>query len=214
MKIITEDITDTINIIKESKDKSFFIEGIFMQCDVKNRNGRIYPLENTIGAVQRYNRDFIQTGRSLGELGHPDTGAINLHLASHMITELRQDNKNFIGKAKIIDTPMGNIAKTLIKEGVKLGVSLRGFGTLTERNGARIVGNDFVLSTVDIVADPSAPDAFVNGIMENSQQYYNEGILLQEHYDYVQKSVKNMSKTQLNEGALLGLFENLIKTLK
>ena len=219
MKIITEDITDDIQVIKEGVDangvaQNCFIEGIFLQCDVKNRNGRIYPFGSTANAVSLYEQNFINTGRSLGELGHPDSGAINLHLASHIIQSLRAEGKNFIGRAKIIDTPMGRIAKTLISEGVKLGVSLRGYGSVTEKNGAKWVGNDFTLSTVDIVADPSAPDAFVTGIMENSQVYYNQGVLLEEHYDYLQKSVKNMTKKQMTEGDLLKLFEGFIGNLK
>lgn len=219
MKILTEDITQDVHVIKEDVGtdgiaRKCYIEGIFLQSDVKNRNGRIYPFPHVANAVHQYEENFIKTGRAMGELGHPENGSINLHLVSHMIESLRADGKNFIGRAKVLDTPMGKIAKTLISEGVRLGVSLRGYGSVSQKEDARIVGKDFTLSTVDIVADPSAPDAFVNGIMENSQAYYNQGILLEEHYDYVQKSVKNMTKTQLNEGELLHMFENFMKTLK
>ena len=211
--IIREDANYTQGIITESKSGNTFIEGIFLQADVKNRNGRIYPMKVVESAVARYDKDYIQTGRAIGQLGHPPGGQIDLHLASHKIESLRSEGTNFIGRAKILETPMGNIAKALIKDGVKLGVSLRGFGSLTEKNGARYVGEDFVLSTVDIVADPSAPDAFVTGIMENSQQFLNDGELLQEQFDYIKHSVSNMTSVQLSEGELLNMFQSFINTV-
>lgn len=221
VKILHEDITSNVEIVTENvindegkTEKACYIEGIFLQADIKNKNGRVYPMATVANAVQRYNEQYILTGRSLGELGHPDSGQINLHLASHKIEWLRQEGKNWIGRAKILDTPMGRIAKTLIKEGVKLGVSLRGYGTVTEKNGARFVGSDFFLATVDIVADPSAPDAFVNGIMESAESFHNQGLLLQEDFDYIQKNIKHSQEKHLTEGQLLGMFENLMEKLK
>lgn len=220
VKILAEDITHEVNIVEEAPIEgqttgNIYIEGIFLQADVKNRNGRVYPFGCVANAVSRYEQEYINTGRSLGELGHPDSGAINLHLASHKIESLRADGKNFIGRAKLLDTPMGRIAKELVREGVKLGVSLRGYGSITERDGTKYVGEDFVLSTVDIVADPSAPDAFVSGIMENSQNYFDSGLLLQEQYDYIKEAVNKTSrKRKITEEDLLKIFEGFCKTLK
>lgn len=211
---IRDDVDFTRQSIIEEKSGNTFIEGIFLQADVKNKNGRFYPKEVVESAVDVYNREYIATGRSLGELGHPENGGqINLHLASHKIESLRGEGSNFMGRAKLLETPMGKIAKTLVAEGVKLGVSLRGYGSMSEKNGARHVGKDFVLSTVDIVADPSAPDAFVTGIMENSQAFLSHGDLLQEQFDYIQNSVRNMTSIQLSEGELLNMFETFINTL-
>ena len=168
MKLITEEISK-VKFITEEKNgkKSLYIEGIFLQADIKNRNGRCYPMETLNREVTRYTDNYISKGRALGELGHPDGPTVNLDRVSHMITSLKEDGNNFVGKAKILDTPMGKIASSLISEGVKLGVSSRGIGSLVERNGVRYVSDDFMLATAaDIVADPSAPDAFVNGIME------------------------------------------------
>jgi hypothetical protein len=175
MKLITEEISK-VKFITEEKNgkKSLYIEGIFLQADIKNRNGRCYPMETLAREVTRYNDSYIQKGRALGELGHPDGPTVNLDRVSHMITSLREDGNNFIGKAKILDTPMGKIASSLISEGVKLGVSSRGIGSLIEKNGVRYVSDDFMLATAaDIVADPSAPDAFVNGIMEGVEWIYD-----------------------------------------
>lgn len=210
--IIKENITEDVSL-KEAKDKDYYIEGIFLQCDVKNRNGRYYPLNVVKEAVDTYKSQYINTGRSLGELGHPDGAGINLHLASHKIVSLEQRGNDFIGKAKILDTPMGNIAKSLIKEGVKLGVSLRGLGSITEKNGVNYVDEGFVLSTVDIVADPSAPDAFVNGIMESSQKYLQNGMLLQEDFDEITSYVKSVKRNTITEQELLGLFEDFCNKL-
>jgi len=211
IKPLTEDVFSELTILQENKTKNLYIEGIFLQADVKNRNGRMYPLSVTERAVGRYNQDYIQTGRSLGELGHPPEGAINLHLASHKIESLKQDGKNFIGKAKLLDTPMGKIAKELIKEGVRLGVSLRGYGSLSEIDGANVVGNDFVLTTVDIVADPSAPEAFVTGVMENTQKYLDQGLLLESDYSYIQTILKN---NKMNEDKMIRLFESMLNKIK
>lgn len=224
MLLLTEDIINEVEIKEEVLEegtnsvKNYFIEGIFLQAEVKNKNGRYYPLDSVKSAVDRYNRDYISTGRSLGELGHPSdsSGAgVNLHLASHKIESLRQSGNNFVGRAKVLDTPMGRIAKTLISEGVKLGVSLRGFGSLTEKNGMKLVGNNFVLTTVDIVFDPSAPDAFIHGITENTERYFHEGVLLEEDYSYMKKRISAMTKSiPINEQALLKNFEKFINKIK
>ena len=157
----------------ENGSKSHYIEGIFMQGDIKNRNGRVYPSTILEKEMKRYNDQFVKSKRSLGELGHPDGPQINADRVSHMITEMKRDGSDFIGKAKILGTPMGNIVKTFIDEGVKIGVSTRGLGSVKQNNGIMEVQNDFHLATVDIVTDPSGPDCFVNGIMENTQYYFD-----------------------------------------
>ena len=172
MKLITEEIS-SVKFITEGKGtkKKMYIEGVFLQGDLKNRNGRMYPVNTLTKEVDRYNENFVQKGRALGELGHPDGPTVNLDRVSHKITSLRREGNNFIGKAQLLETPMGKIAKSLIAEGVTLGVSSRGVGSLKEdRNGIKVVGEDFMLATAaDIVADPSAPDAFVSGIMEGKE---------------------------------------------
>ena len=165
---------------KESGNKSYKIRGIFMQADVKNRNGRVYPMEVLSKEVAKYNKNFIQEKRAFGELGHPDGPTVNLERVSHMITSLTPDGKNFIGEAKIMSTPMGEIVKNLMNEGAKLGVSSRGMGSLDQKNGANYVRDDFYLATAaDIVADPSAPNAFVEGIMEGKEWVWNNGALIE-----------------------------------
>ena len=165
---------------KESGKKSYKIRGIFMQADVKNRNGRVYPMEVLSKEVAKYNKNFIQEKRAFGELGHPDGPTVNLERVSHMITSLTPDGKNFIGEAKIMATPMGEIVKNLMNEGAKLGVSSRGMGSLDQKNGANYVRDDFYLATAaDIVADPSAPNAFVEGIMEGKEWVWNNGALIE-----------------------------------
>ena len=165
---------------KESGKKSYKIRGIFMQADVKNRNGRVYPMEVLQKEVAKYNKNFIQEKRAFGELGHPDGPTVNLERVSHMITSLTPDGKNFIGEAKIMSTPMGEIVKNLMNEGCKLGVSSRGMGSLDQKNGANYVRDDFYLATAaDIVADPSAPNAFVEGIMEGKEWVWNNGALIE-----------------------------------
>lgn len=180
MKLITEEI-ETAKVLVEEKDgkKSMFIEGIFLQGNLKNRNGRFYPVETLQKEVNRYTESFISKGRALGELGHPDGPTVNLDRVSHKIVDLHKEGTNFIGKAKLLDTPMGKIAQSLIDEGVQLGVSSRGMGSLRDTNeGYKVVGEDFMLATAaDIVADPSAPDAFVNGIMEGVEWIWDAGLL-------------------------------------
>jgi hypothetical protein len=174
--LIREIFNEDCEILIESNDngaKSHYISGIFMQGDVKNRNGRIYPSPILEKEMKRYNEQFVKTKRALGELGHPDGPQINGDRVSHLITEMKRDGSNFIGKAKILSTPMGNIVKTFIDEGVKIGVSTRGLGSVQQKNGIMEVQNDFHLATVDIVTDPSGPDCFVNGILENTQYYFD-----------------------------------------
>ena len=182
LKLISEEIQD-VEYITEQKDngkKNYKIKGIFMQADIKNRNGRVYPMEVLEKEVRRYNKEQIKENRAFGELGHPEGPAINLERASHMITDLYPDGKNFIGEAKILSTPMGKIVENLMEDGAKLGVSSRGMGSLNQKNGANYVRNDFYLATAaDIVADPSAPNAFVEGIMEGKDWVWNNGSLVE-----------------------------------
>ena len=189
---------------KESGDKNYKIRGVFMQADIKNRNGRVYPMEVLEKEVQRYNEKFIDENRAYGELGHPDGPTVNLERVSHMVTELYPDGKNFIGEAKILKTPMGEIVKNLMYEGAKLGVSSRGMGSLDQRNGANYVRDDFYLATAaDIVADPSAPNAFVEGVMEGTERVWNHGALVEAHLAKLKKEfdVKE-HKRQTNKEAL------------
>ena len=184
VKLISESIVQDVEYITEAKEngkKDYKIKGIFMQADIKNKNGRVYPMEILQKEVKRYNEEFINEKRAYGELGHPEGPTINLERASHMITALYPDGKNFIGEAKILATPMGEIVKTLMDEGAKLGVSSRGMGSLEEKkDGASYVRNDFYLATAaDIVSDPSAPSAFVEGIMEGKEWVWNHGALVQ-----------------------------------
>ena len=182
VKLISEAIEDVEYITEEKENggKNYKIRGIFMQADVKNRNGRVYPMDVLEKEVNRYNKKFINEDRAFGELGHPDGPTVNLERVSHMVTELYPDGKNFIGEAKIMVTPMGEIVKSLMQEGGKLGVSSRGMGSLDQRNGANYVRDDFYLATAaDIVADPSAPNAFVEGIMEGKEWVWNNGALME-----------------------------------
>ena len=182
LKLISEEVQD-VEYITEQKDngkKNYKIKGIFMQADIKNRNGRVYPMEVLEKEVKRYNKEQIRENRAFGELGHPEGPTINLERASHMITALYPDGKNFIGEAKILSTPMGKIVENLMEDGAKLGVSSRGMGSLNQKNGANYVRNDFYLATAaDIVADPSAPNAFVEGIMEGKDWVWNNGSLVE-----------------------------------
>ena len=182
VKLISEAIEDVEYITedKENGGKNYKIRGVFMQADVKNRNGRVYPMEVLEKEVNRYNKKFINEDRAFGELGHPEGPTVNLERVSHMVTKLYPDGKNFVGEAKILKTPMGEIVKNLMDEGAKLGVSSRGMGSLDQRNGANYVRNDFYLATAaDIVADPSAPNAFVEGIMEGKVWVWNHGSLIE-----------------------------------
>lgn len=214
MKLITENIED-IKILTEEENgkKSLYIEGVFLQSEVKNRNGRIYPFSVLDKEVSRYNEDYINKGRALGELGHPDGPTVNLDRVSHRITSLKSEGTDFIGKARILDTPMGNIAKSLLGEGVKLGVSSRGMGSIDRRENVSYVMDDFMLATAaDIVADPSAPDAFVNGIMEGKEWVWDNGILKEKHIAEIKKSLDNATRTQLEERTLKA-FESFISGL-
>ena len=182
IKLISEEVANVEYLTEETEDgkKNYKIKGIFMQADLKNRNGRVYPMEILNKEVKRYNKEYISEKRAFGELGHPDGPTVNLERASHMITALYPDGKNFIGEAKILSTPMGNIVKNLMDEGAKLGVSSRGMGSLDQKNGANYVRNDFYLATAaDIVADPSAPSAFVEGIMEGKEWVWDHGALVE-----------------------------------
>ena len=207
MKLITEH-TNEVEYIVEGKNKQQYIKGIFMQSDIQNQNGRIYPYSVLKKQVKEFNEKFVKQDRALGELGHPSGPSVNLDRVSHIITELHEDGKNFIGKAKIIDTPNGKIVKNLLESGVRLGVSSRGLGSVkTNKEGVNEVQGDFVLSTVDIVSDPSAPDAFVNGIMEGK-----EFSLTGEVEYHIQKEIKNTVKARL-EQKKIELFQNFIKNL-
>jgi len=184
VKLFSEAVDHDVEYITEEKDggKSYKIRGVFMQADIKNRNGRVYPMEILNNEVTKYNKNFIKENRAFGELGHPDGPTVNLERVSHMITSLTPDGKNFIGEAKIMDTPMGKIVKNLMDESCKLGVSSRGMGSLDQRGGANYVRDDFYLATAaDIVADPSAPNAFVEGIMEGKEWVWNHGALVEAH---------------------------------
>ena len=207
MKLITEH-TNEVEYIVEGKNKQQYIKGIFMQSDIQNQNGRIYPYSVLKKQVKQFNEKFVKQDRALGELGHPSGPSVNLDRVSHIITELHEDGKNFIGKAKIIDTPNGKIVKNLLESGVRLGVSSRGLGSIkTNKSGVNEVQDDFVLSTVDIVSDPSAPDAFVNGIMEGK-----EFSLTGEVEYHIRKEIKNTVKARLEEKKIK-LFQNFIKNL-
>ena len=190
VKLFLEAVEDVeyITEVKKDGDKSYKIKGIFLQADIKNRNGRIYPMEILAKEVNKYNRNFIRENRAYGELGHPDGPTVNLERVSHITTSLVPDGKNFIGEAKIMDTPMGKIVKNLMDEGCKLGVSSRGMGSLQQRNGANYVKDDFYLATAaDIVADPSAPNAFVEGVMEGKEWVWNNGALVESHIAELRK---------------------------
>ena len=206
VKLFSEAV-ENVEFITEAKEnggKNYKIRGIFMQADVKNRNGRVYPMDILEKEVTKYNKNFIKENRAFGELGHPEGPTVNLERVSHMITELHPDGKNFIGEAKIMDTPMGKIVKNLMDEGAKLGVSSRGMGSLDSKNGANYVRDDFYLATAaDIVADPSAPNAFVEGIMEGKEWVWNNGALVEAHVANLKKKfdVKQRQK-QANIEAL------------
>ena len=216
MKLIREEIESVDFIIEEKNGKkSMFIEGIFLQGDLKNRNGRMYPMETLRREVARYNENHVMSGRALGELGHPDGPTVNLDRVSHKIVSLKENGSNFIGKAKILSTPMGKIAESLINEGVKLGVSSRGIGSLRQtREGVNIVGDDFMLSTAaDIVADPSAPDAFVEGIMEGKEWVWDGGVLRESFAKKTYKQINTLvTQRQLDEKKL-DLFNNFLNNL-
>ena len=216
MKLITEEVSN-VKIITEGKgsSKKLYIEGVFLQGNIKNRNGRMYPVETLAREVNRYNEAFVGKGRALGELGHPDGPTVNLDRVSHKITSLVQEGDNFRGKAQLLNTPMGKIASSLLDEGVMLGVSSRGVGSLREdRSGCKVVGEDFMLATAaDIVADPSAPDAFVSGIMEGKEWNWEGGILREQQAAQTQKRINTLVDQKRLEEKKLELFGDFLSNL-
>jgi hypothetical protein len=214
MKLFTEQYTDIKYLTEKKEDgtKNVFIEGIFMQAEKPNKNGRMYPLGIMEKEIERY-QDLIKEKRSLGELGHPPNPSINLNQVSHLITNLKFEGSDIHGRAKILDTPMGKIAKNFIEEGVRLGVSSRGLGSLKEKNGINEVQDDFHLATVDIVADPSAPDAFVQGIMESAEWILENGMWKPMQIEKAQKEIRKASKADLNK-VKLQVFESFLRTIK
>ena len=217
MKLIREEIESVKFLVETTKSgkKSLYIEGVFLQGEIKNRNGRMYPMETLRREVGRYNENHVQAGRALGELGHPDGPTVNLDRVSHKIVSLKESGSNFIGKAKILNTPMGKIASSLIEEGVKLGVSSRGIGSLrTTKEGTNIVGDDFMLATAaDIVADPSAPDAFVEGIMEGKEWIWDGGILREKLAEQTQRKINTLVDQRRLEEHKLSLFNDFLSNL-
>jgi|TARA_R100000030_G_scaffold97013_1_gene85649 hypothetical protein len=216
MKLIREEI-ESVEFVVESKNgkKSLYIEGVFLQGNIKNRNGRMYPMETLRREVGRYNENHVQSGRALGELGHPDGPTVNLDRVSHKIVSLRESGANFIGKAKILNTPMGKIASSLIEEGVKLGVSSRGIGSLKmTKEGINVVGDDFMLATAaDIVADPSAPDAFVEGIMEGKEWVWDGGILREKYAEKTYRQINTLVDQKQLDEKKLSLFNDFLANL-
>ena len=214
MKLITE-LTEDIKYIKENignGEKTYFIEGVFMQSDVKNRNGRVYP-KNILGKeCKRYITEYVEKGRAMGELNHPTGPTVNLDRVSHIIKELHEDGSNMVGKAKVLDTPMGRIVKNLIDEGARLGVSTRGMGSLRSKNGYQEVQEDFMLAAIDIVADPSAPNAFVNGIMEGREWVFENGFWQERDREQAVQLIKKSSKRDLQEN-IVKVFENYFKKM-
>ena len=216
MKLITEEVA-RVKFIVEGKgaQKKMFIEGVFLQGEIKNRNGRMYPINTLAKEVNRYNESFVKKGRALGELGHPEGPTVNLDRVSHKITSLVQEGNNFKGKAQLLSTPMGKIAQNLIGEGVTLGVSSRGVGSLKEDlHGCKVVGEDFMLATAaDIVADPSAPDAFVSGIMEGKEWVWEGGILREQLAEKTQKRINTLVDQRKLEEHKLNLFNDFLSNL-
>ena len=214
MKLITEQI-ENVQILTEEKDgkKLLYIEGVFLQSELKNRNGRMYPFSVLEREVGRYNEEYVKSKRALGELGHPDGPTINLDRVSHRITSLKAEGNNFIGKAQILDTPMGNIAKSLLGEGVQLGVSSRGMGSIQKSEDCNVVADDFMLTTAaDIVADPSAPDAFVNGIMEGKEWVWDNGLLKEREVAKYQRYMDGANRRTMEEKTLK-VFEHFLSNL-
>jgi len=216
MKLITEEVSQ-VEFITEGKgaNKKLYIEGVFLQGNIKNRNGRMYPVETLAREVNRYSEAFVNKGRALGELGHPDGPTVNLDRVSHKITSLVQEGNNFRGKAQLLNTPMGKIASSLIDEGVTLGVSSRGVGSLREdHTGAKVVGEDFMLATAaDIVADPSAPDAFVSGIMEGKEWVWEGGALREQVASHTRRRINTLVSQKRLEEHKLGLFQEFLSNI-
>ena len=216
MLLITE-VNDNVNLVTEevNGEKQYHIDGIFMQAEQKNRNGRVYPSKVLMNEVKKYNNDYVRSKRAMGELGHPDGPQLNLERVSHLIKELRIDGNDVYGKAKILDTPYGKIVKNLISEGVKIGVSSRGMGSLKQNSsGVNEVQDDFSLSAVDIVADPSAPDAFVEGIMEGKEWVWENGILTARKIDTYKKHIRSATKNDLEEAKLYAFADFLSNLVK
>jgi hypothetical protein len=205
MFLITEHLEDVHYIKEDTKDgnSNYFIEGIFMQSEKKNRNGRVYPKKILMDEVKRYNESYVKDNRAMGELGHPEGPSVNLERVSHIIKELKIEGNDVIGKAKILDTPYGKIVKSLMDEGAKLGVSSRGMGSLKQRNGINEVQRDFMLAAVDIVSDPSAPDAFVNGIMEGKEWVWDNGIIRSKEIESYKELIEGSTRKELEEKKLL-----------
>ena len=215
MFLISEQISDEVQLVTEEKNgkKEQYIEGVFLQAGIKNRNGRIYPVETMKKEVNRYIKEFVNKKRAYGELGHPEGPTINLERVSHLITDLKEDGKNFVGKAKILSTPMGNIVKGLLNDGAKLGVSSRGMGSVEQRGNAQYVQDDFMLATAaDIVADPSAPDAFVEGIMEGVEWVQEGGIFKAKQIESWKSQIRQTKQRQLEEKKL-EVFKNFLSKL-
>jgi len=214
MKLIREEINEAEYLVEETNGrKEYKIKGIFLQSDIKNRNGRVYPNQVLTREVKRYNQEFINKNRAFGELGHPDGPTVNLERVSHMIKKLYPEGKNFIGEAKIMDTPYGKIVKSLIDEGAKLGVSSRGMGSLEQKGGGNVVGSDFYLATAaDIVADPSAPDAFVEGIREGKEWVWDNGILVEKDVEMWKQELIKSKRHELAEKKA-AIFEDFLKKL-
>jgi len=217
MRLISENFVDNVEYITEQDEKTgkknYKLKGVFMQSEIKNRNGRVYPFEVLDKEVKRYNKEFIEQNRAYGELGHPDGPTVNLDKVSHMVTELKADGKNFIGEAKVMSTPMGNIVKNIMDDGGKLAVSSRGMGSLEQKNGANYVKDDFYLATAaDIVADPSAPNAFVDGIMEGKEWVWNNGLLQEQEVAEIKNEMeRNIRSKKANYQALA--FAKFLKKL-
>ena len=214
MKLISEEIQNAEYLVEETNGKkNYKIRGVFLQSDLKNRNGRVYPKDILNNEVERYNKEFINKKRAFGELGHPDGPTVNLERVSHMITKLSPDGQNFVGEAKIMNTPYGKIVKGLIDEGAQLGVSSRGMGSLEQRGGANYVKDDFYLATAaDIVADPSAPDAFVEGIMESKEWVWDNGVLVEKNVEAWKREIESAKQHALAE-AKIKVFKNFLSNL-
>jgi hypothetical protein len=214
MYLITETIDNPLRVLSEEKEgkKNLFIEGVFMQAEQQNKNGRIYPRDILINEVARYNQSYIRENRALGELGHPEGPTVNLERVSHIITNLKENGNDVVGKAKILGTPYGKIVENLIDSGVKLGVSSRGMGSLKQVNGVNMVQEDFMLAAVDIVADPSAPNAFVNGIMEGKQWIWENGLLKEKELEKWRKDIKKTPSKKLEE-QYLKVFKSFLSNL-
>ena len=213
MKLITE-TTLGVKLLTEEKNgtKNYFIEGVFMQSETKNRNGRIYPIATMSKEIERYNKEYVTQNRAMGELGHPEGPTVNLERVSHIIKDLKQDGNDVYGRAKILDTPYGKIVKNLMDEGAKLGVSSRGMGTLKEQDGVNVVQEDFMLASVDVVADPSAPNAFVNGIMEGKEWIWDNGIIKPVQIESYKRIIEKTASRNLEEQAIK-LFADFIAKL-